>query len=166
MKLSHLLTVDRILPEMKATDHRDAIIELVNFLTENLLLPPSLRDESLAALEAREKLISTGVGYGVAIPHAFSDSIDNVTAVLGRSINGIDFHSLDDAPVHFVILFIVPKKDYHLHLRTLAAIAKMFTNAEIRRKLAQAESSEQILAILNPRLAKNGNHKPSLNPSP
>ena len=56
---------------------------------------------------------------------------------------------MDHAAVHFVILFIVPSKDYHLHLRTLAAIAKMFTNSGIRSQLAAAQSRNEILAILD-----------------
>jgi hypothetical protein len=69
---------------------------------------------------------------------------------------GIDFEALDNAPVHFIILFVVPRKDYHLHLRTLAAIAKMFTNCEVRRKLAAAECRDEILEILDPKPVRNG----------
>jgi mannitol/fructose-specific phosphotransferase system IIA component (Ntr-type) len=72
-----------------------------------------------------------------------------VVAIFGRSKDGLDFEALDNAPVHFIILFIVPRKDYHLHLRTLAAIAKMFTNCEVRRQLAAAETRDEILAILD-----------------
>ena len=77
--------------------------------------------------------------------------MEDVVAVFGRSKGGIDFEALDNAPVHFIILFIVPRKDYHLHLRTLAAIAKMFTNGEVRRKLAIAETRDEILEILDPK---------------
>ena len=64
------------------------------------------------------------------------------------------FPSLDDAPVHNIVLFIVPKKEYHLHLRTLAAIAKLFTNREVRQRLADAESREQIHEIFASRPAR------------
>jgi mannitol/fructose-specific phosphotransferase system IIA component (Ntr-type) len=112
-------------------------------------MPPSHREEALAALKAREEQVSTGIGSGVAIPHAFSDVLEEVVAVFGRSKSGIDFEALDNAPVHFIILFIVPRKDYHLHLRTLAAIAKMFTNCEVRRQLGLAGTRDEILAILD-----------------
>jgi len=72
-----------------------------------------------------------------------------VVAIFGRSKAGIEFESIDNAPVHFIILFIVPSKDYHLHLKTLAAIAKMFTNSEIRRRLKAAETRSEILQILD-----------------
>lgn len=160
MKLSQLVSADQILPEMRAEGHWPAIEELVEHLRKIGMLDDPLAEEALASLKIREELVSTGIGSGVAIPHAFSDHIDHVIAVLGRSKKGIDFEALDGAPVHFVFLFIVPRKDYHLHLRTLAAIAKMFTNVEIRRQIAAADSREEILAILDPkssRVAAPGN---------
>ncbi len=151
MKLGKLLDTDRILLDMKATEHLPAIVELVDLLTERGDIPKSNYDEILKALEEREALISTGIGSGVAIPHTFSDTLENAVAIFGRSKQGINFAAHDDAPVHFIILFIVPRTDYHLHLRTLAAIAKMFTNCEVRRRLATANTREEILEILDPK---------------
>ena len=111
-------------------------------------VPGEARGEVLDALRAREDQVSTGIGSGVAIPHTLSDRIGEVAAVFGRSRGGIDFEALDNAPVHFVILFIVPRSQYRLHLQTLAAIAKTFANREIRQRLAQAETREEVLAIL------------------
>ncbi|WP_367872569.1 PTS sugar transporter subunit IIA [Luteolibacter sp. Populi] len=147
MKLANLLTPDRIILEMTAGEHWPAIVELIDHLVGTTSLDSSLRDEVLEALRIREEQVSTGVGHGVAIPHAFSEKLDRVVAVFGRSKAGIDFEALDQRPVHFVILFLVPKKDYHLHLQTLAAIAKMFTNAEVRRRLAEAHQHQEILDI-------------------
>lgn len=147
MKLAKLLSINQIILDMKAVEHWPAITELVGQLVQSGRLPLAQRVPVLAALKAREDQVSTGIGCGVAIPHAFSDEADEVVAVFGRSKAGLDFESLDGAPVHFIILFIVPRKDYHLHLRTLAAIAKMFTNREILRQLHTAESGEEILAI-------------------
>jgi mannitol/fructose-specific phosphotransferase system IIA component (Ntr-type) len=147
MKLANLLNPDRIILEMAAGEHWPAIVELIDHLVASSSLDSALRDEVLAALKIREEQVSTGVGHGVAIPHAFSDKLDKVVAVFGRSKEGIDFEALDQRPVHFVILFLVPKKDYHLHLQTLAAIAKMFTNVEIRRRLGSAGQHQEILDI-------------------
>ena len=156
MKLAKLLDVDHILLDMKATEHWPAIEELVNFLAEKGDIPATCLEGVLTALEEREAQISTGIGSGVAIPHTFSDTMEEVVAVFGRSKEGIDFEALDNAPVHFIILFIVPRKDYHLHLRTLAAIAKMFTNCEVRRRLGTAESRDEILEILDPKPVRDG----------
>jgi mannitol/fructose-specific phosphotransferase system IIA component (Ntr-type) len=155
MKLAKLLSADQIILDMEAVEHWPAIMELVGHLVETNRLPATLKDEILVALREREDQVSTGIGTGVAIPHAFSDHIEEVVAVFGRSKAGIDFEAIDNAPVHLIILFIVPRKDYHLHLRTLAAIAKMFTNCEVRRQIGVAESREEILDILDskPRVA-------------
>ena len=139
---------------MSATQHREAIVELVDHLVAGGYFETAHRDEILAALQQREDKISTGIGSGVAIPHAFSDRADKVVAVFGRSVAGIDFESLDNSPVHYIVLFLVPKKEYHLHLRTLAAIAKLFTNREIRERLNEAESREDIHEIFASRPAR------------
>lgn len=161
MKLGKLLDTDRILLDMKATEHLPAIMELVDVLKERGDIPKGSCEEILKALEEREALISTGIGSGVAIPHTFSDSIDKVVAIFGRSKEGINFQALDNAPVHLIILFIVPQRDYHLHLRTLAAIAKMFTNCEVRRQLSLAATREEILNILDPKPVRSGTDKES-----
>lgn len=148
MKLAKLLSADQIILDMKEVEHWPAIVELVDHLVGIGRLPEACRDPVLAALKAREDQVSTGIGSGVAIPHTFSDDLDEVVAVFGRSKAGIDFEAIDNAPVHLIVLFIVPRKDYHLHLRTLAAIAKMFTNSEVRRQFSAAETRDQILAIL------------------
>ena len=156
MKLAKLLCADHIVLDMKAVEHWPSIVELVSHLVNTGQLPEEQRQEMLQAFQEREEQVSTGVGSGVAIPHAFSDSLDRVVAVFGRSKAGIDFNALDNAPVHFIVLFIVPRKDYHLHLRTLAAIAKMFTNGEVLRQLGSAESVEEILAIFESKPSRVG----------
>ena len=158
MKLANLLGADQIILDMKAVEHWPAIEELVEHLVKINLLPQSQQQSMLAAFKAREEQVSTGIGSGVAIPHAFSDDLEQVAAVFGRSKAGIDFEAIDNSPVHFIILFIVPRKDYHLHLRTLAAIAKMFTNCEVRRQIGVATTRDEILDILDskPRLSAPG----------
>jgi mannitol/fructose-specific phosphotransferase system IIA component (Ntr-type) len=151
MKLAKLLCADHILADMKAVEHWPAIVELVGHLVETGQLAAAQQLEMLAAFKAREEQVSTGIGSGVAIPHAFSDQLEQVVAVFGRSHAGINFAALDDAPVHFIVLFIVPRKDYHLHLKTLAAIAKIFTNHEVLRQLATAVDRDAILEIFGSR---------------
>jgi len=148
MKLASLLTTDQILLDMRSGEHWDAIIELVDHLVKIGRVPGESREEVLEAMREREDQVSTGIGSGVAIPHVLSDDLEEVQAVFGRSREGIDFESLDNAPVHFVVLFIVPRSQYSLHLQTLAAIAKTFANREMRRKLAEARSRGEILDIL------------------
>ncbi len=154
MTLASLLTIDQIVPAMKATERWTAIVELVEHLQAQKLVSEDAREAILEALQQREDQTSTGIGSGVAIPHAFSDKLDQVVAVFGRSNEGIDFESLDNAPVKFIVLFMVPEDQYHTHLRTLAAIAKTLTNGQIREKLGQAADSEEILSILRTKCAR------------
>ena len=147
MNLASLLTEEQIVPELKSTDHWEVIVELVEHLIEGDFLSEAIREDALAALKEREEKISTGIGSGVAIPHAFSDDIDEVAAMFGRSKEGVNFEAVDNNPVHFIVLFIVPKKQYHLHLKTLAAIAKLFTRSEVRQQLAEAETRADLLAV-------------------
>ena len=147
MTLGNLLTVDQILPEMKSTERWSAIVELVELLVAQGQVKPADRDVVLAALRQREETMSTGIGFGIAIPHASSDRVDKVVAAFGRSTTGIEFDSLDNAPVKFIVLFVVPKDQFQTHLRTLAAIAKFLNDRSVRERLGTAVSAEEILGI-------------------
>jgi mannitol/fructose-specific phosphotransferase system IIA component (Ntr-type) len=147
MTLGNLLTVDQIIPEMTATERWTAIVELVDMLVARGQVKAADRDGVLAALRAREETMSTGIGFGIAIPHASSDRVDKVVAGFGRSSKGIEFDSLDNAPVKFVVLFVVPKDQFQTHLRTLAAIAKFLNDRSVRERLGSAASSLEILQI-------------------
>ena len=147
MTLGNLLTVHQILPDMKATERWSAIVELVELLVAQGQVKPADRDTVLAALRQREETMSTGIGFGIAIPHASSDRVEKVVAAFGRSSTGIEFDSLDNAPVKFIVLFVVPKDQFQTHLRTLAAIAKFLNDRSTRDRLSAAGSPEEILGI-------------------
>jgi len=147
MTLGNLLTSDRIIPEMKSTERWSAIVELVDLLVERGEVNAADRDVVLAALRQREETMSTGIGFGIAIPHASSDRVSKVVAAFGRSSTGIEFDSLDNAPVRFVVLFVVPKDQFQAHLRTLAAIAKFLNDRKVRERLGTAASASEILDI-------------------
>ena len=147
MTLGNLLSVDQILPEMQSKERWSAIVELVDLLVKQRQVKPEDREVVLAVLRQREETMSTGIGFGIAIPHASSDRVDKVVAAFGRSTTGIEFDSLDNAPVKFIVLFVVPKDQFQTHLRTLAAIAKFLNDRSVRERLATAASAEEILAI-------------------
>jgi len=124
-------------------------VELIDLLVTLGKINAGDRDTVLAALRAREETMSTGIGFGIAIPHASSDRVNEVVAAFGRSTAGIEFDSLDNAPVKFIVLFVVPKDQFQTHLRTLATIAKFLNDRGTRDKLAAAKTSEEILAIFD-----------------
>jgi len=154
MTLGSLLSVEQIIPEMKATERWAAIVELIDLLVQKGRVRTSDRDSVLAALRQREETMSTGIGFGIAIPHASSNCVSDVVAAFGRSSTGIEFDSLDNSPVRFIVLFVVPKDQFQVHLRTLAAIAKFLNDKTIREQLAKAESSEEILSIFDNKVSR------------
>ncbi len=147
MTLGNLLTVDQIIPDMTATERWSAIVELIDRLVDIGRIKQQDRESVLDALKQREETMSTGIGFGIAIPHASSDKVDEVVAAFGRSEAGIEFDSLDNAPVRFIVLFVVPKDQFQTHLRTLAAIAKFLNDRAVRENLGSAKSSIEILGI-------------------
>ena len=149
MTLASLLSEDQIIPEMAATDRWQAIEEIVDRLVRDRRLDAGHRDEALASLRHREETMSTGIGFGIAIPHASCDAVHEVTACFGRSKAGIDFESLDGKPAHFIVLFLVPKDQFQTHLRTLAAIAKFLNDPAVRSGLAEATDAKSILAVFD-----------------
>src|SRR6516164_1307278 len=151
MTLGSLLSADQIIPEMRATERWAAIVELIDLLVQKGRVRGSDRDSILAALRQREETMSTGIGFGIAIPHASSNCVSEVVAAFGRSSTGIEFDSLDNAPVKFVVLFIVPKNQFQTHLRTLASIAKFLNDRSVRESLASAKSADEILSIFRDR---------------
>ena len=151
MDLSSLLNVEQILPQMHSTERWGAIAELVDLLVKVGKVKPDDHETVLNALKQREETMSTGIGFGIAIPHASSDRVNEVVATFGRSPGGIEFDSLDNAPVKNVVLFVVPRDQFQMHLRTLAAIAKLLNDRAVREALAAATTAEEILAIFKSR---------------
>ena len=151
MSLASLLSAEQIIPEMKAAERWPAIVELIDLLVSLDKIKGADRESILASLKQREETMSTGIGFGIAIPHASSDRLDEVVAAFGRSTGGIEFDALDNAPVKFVVLFIVPKNQFQTHLRTLASIAKFLNDRAVREHLASAKSAEEILSIFQER---------------
>ncbi len=151
MALAELLSPDQIIPEMQATERWDAIVELMDLLVVRGQINAEDRDGILTALKQREETMSTGIGFGIAIPHCSSDRLGKVVAAFGRSSKGIEFDALDNAPVKFVVLFVVPKNQFQTHLRTLASIAKFLNDRSVRDQLAGADSADAILQIFRSR---------------
>ena len=141
MTLSSLLTVGQIIPEMKVTERWPAITEIVDLLVSSHRIKTPDREETM----------STGIGFGIAIPHASSEHVTEVVAGFGRSKAGIEFDSLDNELVHFIVLFVVPRDQFQVHLRTLAAIAKFLNDRAVRDELASAPDADSILQVFKSR---------------
>ncbi len=148
MHLADILSPAQIIPEMRAADRWQVIDELITQLVVAGRLRPEHLPDIVAAVRKREQSMSTGIGFGVGIPHAVSDLVPEVVGVLGRSTAGIEFCAVDNQPVKLVILFLVPQGQFQKHLHTLSNIAKNLSNAEFRSALAGASDAEAIYRII------------------
>ena len=148
MKFSEIISPRQIVLDLKSSDRWLAIEELVGILVGQQCIEAPRRDAVIQAVKNREKTMSTGIGFGIAIPHASTDAITKVTAVLARSAQGINFDSLDNQPVRLVVLFLVPTGQYQQHLKTLASISRFLNDREFREQAEQAKTPEELYQLI------------------
>jgi mannitol/fructose-specific phosphotransferase system IIA component (Ntr-type) len=148
MDLGDILGPEQILPGMNASNRWEAIDELINNLVATGKIKPEHHDAISTVVKKRESSMSTGIGFGIGIPHASTDLIHEVVGALGRSKKGINFDALDNQPVNLVMLFLVPQGQFQKHLHTLANIAKLLHRAEFRQALEQAPDGVAMLQII------------------
>ncbi|MBU6400319.1 MAG: PTS sugar transporter subunit IIA [Verrucomicrobia bacterium] len=149
MNLGDFLSQEQIIADLRATNRWEAIDELVTHLVACGKIKADHRDAIVAVVKKRETSMSTGIGFGIGIPHASTDLVEDVTGALGRSRQGVNFDALDNQPVSLVLLFLVPQGQFQRHLHTLANIAKLFHNREFRQGLEEAPDASAILRIIN-----------------
>ncbi len=148
MDLGDILSPEQILPDMKAPTRWEAIDELIQQLITSGKIKPEHRESITAVVKKRETSMSTGIGFGVGIPHASTDLIGEVVGALGRSKKGINFDSLDNQPVTLSVLFLVPQGQFQKHLHTLAKIAKLLHKKEFRQELEAAHDAKAMYDII------------------
>jgi fructose-specific phosphotransferase system IIA component len=148
MDLGDILSKEQIITDLQAADRWQAIDELINNLVATGKIKAEHHDAISAVVKKRESSMSTGIGFGIGIPHASTDLIYEVVGALGRSKKGVNFDALDNQPVNLVMLFLVPQGQFQKHLHTLANIAKLLHKADFRQALEQAPSAEAMLKII------------------
>jgi len=135
MDLNDFLGPEPIVVDLLATNRWEVIDELIGHLVVHRKIQPQHKDTLAAAVKKREHSMSTGIGFGIGIPHASSDLVSEVVGAIGRSPKGIQFDSLDAQPVKLVMLFIVPQGQFQKHLHTLASLAKLLHRSDFREGL-------------------------------
>jgi fructose-specific phosphotransferase system IIA component len=148
MTLGDILQKEQIITDLQATDRWEAIDELINHLVACQKIKPEHRDAVAAVVKKRETSMSTGIGFGIGIPHASTDLIYDVVGAFGRSKKGVNFDALDNQPVNLVMLFLVPQGQFQKHLHTLANIAKLLHNKEFRQALEEAKDAAEMMKII------------------
>ncbi len=148
MDLGDILGREQILTALRATNRWEAIDELIQNLVDTGRITADQRTSITAAVKKREQQMSTGIGFGIGIPHAQTDLLNEVTGALGRSAGGVNFDALDNQPVHLVMLFLVPQGQFQKHLHTLANIAKLLHRVDFRQALENAPDADTMLRII------------------
>jgi nitrogen PTS system EIIA component len=136
MKIEDILAQDLVLPDLAGRSKTDVRIELATAVARQH--PELDRERLVQALEDRERLNSTALGDGVAIPHGKLSGIKRVFAAFARSKQGVDFHSLDGEPTHLFFLLVAPEDSAGAHLKALARISRLLKDENFRARLMQA----------------------------
>ena len=146
MKLSEIFKPQLIISNLKANDKKGVLEELSQVITEQ---NPSLNKRSLLqVLLERERLGSTGIGDGIALPHGKLKELSNLLISFGRSIDGLDFDSIDEQPAYLFFLLLAPVNSAGMHLTALAKISRMLKDANFRQRLMGAKSRKEIYKVI------------------
>ena len=146
MKITDFLTVDTIIPALSQNEKNDVLEELANLLSASR---PNLdKKKVLDVLLERERISTTAIGEGVAIPHGKLAGVDRVLGAFARSPEGVDFASLDGGPTHLFFALIAPENAAADHLKALARISRLLKDEAFRRRLMAGQSAEELFAII------------------
>jgi PTS system nitrogen regulatory IIA component len=146
MKITEILTSDMVVPDVGGTTKSQVLRELARPLANKY------RDLDLAALTAvlgeRERLGSTAIGDGIAIPHGKMPGVRQILGTFGRHRQGVDFESLDGRPTHLFFVLVAPEDSTSLHLKALARVSRLFKDSSFRERLMAAKDADEIYRII------------------
>jgi len=145
VRLAELITADRVV-NLKGASKDDVLEEMVDVLAR----APEVKDRDafFQAILDRESILSTGIGLGIAVPHAKIHSVENIVAALGKTTRGIRYGALDDQPVHIVVMIGASDSQQSEYIRALARVTLLLKNEKIREAIVQAENPESIYDII------------------
>ncbi|MEW6413136.1 MAG: PTS sugar transporter subunit IIA [Candidatus Zixiibacteriota bacterium] len=147
MKLSKFCDESLVVFNLKATDKAGIIQELVDLVSNSNMIKDA--EQLLKDVVDRENLVTTGVGYGVAFPHAKTRAVKGIVIAFGRSIKGVDFDAMDHKPVHLFFLIAAPEDAIGAHLNVMARLSYLMKSEKNRQKLMEASSPGDVLALMD-----------------
>jgi fructose-specific phosphotransferase system IIA component len=148
MKITKYITKNQIILDLKAQTKDEVLETMLKQFVELGLVPGEMQEDVLSALKERESLTSTGLGYGVALPHVKTDAVGLINIVFARSVQGVEFEALDGNPVQFLFMILAPTKVSDDYLKILSTMSALMKDARVRRRLAEAKSAEDVLSII------------------
>jgi PTS system nitrogen regulatory IIA component len=146
LKIADFLTASRIIPSLKATDKKGALKEMADWMACE---DPALDARRLFdILLEREKISTTAIGEGVAIPHGKVAGVKQVCGLLARSSQGVDFDSLDGGLTHLFFVLVAPEDSAADHLKALARISRLLKDSDFRLRLMKEKSGAEIFDVI------------------
>jgi PTS system nitrogen regulatory IIA component len=146
MKITDILDEASIIQDLRSISKKGVLEELSNVLVQRGKLPD--RDKVVEVLLEREKLGSTGIGDGIAIPHGKMKEIKGLVTSFGRSKKGVNFESIDNKPTHLFFLLIAPENSAGIHLKALARISRLLKDPSFRNRLMEAKDRQDLFGII------------------
>ena len=146
MKITDFLSAQSIIPALVSRDKAGAIAEMAEGLAS--CYQQLDRSKVQAVLLERERISTTAIGEGVAIPHGKLAGVDRVLGVFARSLEGVDFASLDGAPTRLFFALIAPENAAADHLKALARISRLLKDADFRRRLIDATNRQELFTLI------------------
>jgi PTS system nitrogen regulatory IIA component len=147
VNITDMLKKEFIIEELKSKTKREVLFELSEVFSQGNYNVDS--DSMVKVLLEREKLGSTGIGDGIAIPHGKLSGLENLVVSFGRSKEGIEFDSLDGKPVHIFFLLMAPENSAGQHLKALAKISRMLKEETFRNDLMKMQTSDEIYSLID-----------------
>lgn len=146
MKITEFLSPDAVIGSLAATEKRGVLEELCGPLVGRQ--PQLTADHLREVLEEREKLGSTGIGQGVAIPHGKLPGLGALVGVFGRSVEGVAFDAIDGKPTHLFFALFAPENSAGIHLKALARISRLFKSVQLRTAILKAADGREIYRLI------------------
>jgi len=146
VKIQDLLEKNGILPDIARTDKKEVLHLMATFLANRYGLPDG--DDIASKIIERETDMSTGIGYGIAIPHARISGIDRLYLIVGRCVEGVNFNAIDELPVHLLFMMLSPKNTSAEHTQILSNISRIMSYEEVRSRLLEVPTSEQLYEFI------------------
>lgn len=147
MNLMDLISPRCIKVPLESGDKQSVLSELVDLVVNVKRLPH--RDAIVEALLEREEVGSTGIGHGVALPHAKCVEVKEIHIACGVSTAGVDFEALDREPVYIFFLILAPRSAPGQHLKAMSMLTRFLSKANVREKLTQAKNADEFYSVLH-----------------
>ena len=147
MKLSKFCDESLVIFNLKAGGKNEVIEELVSLVSSSNMVKDA--EQLLKDVIDRENLVTTGVGYGVAFPHAKTRAVKGIVIAFGRSSEGVDFDAMDHKPVNLFFLIAAPEDAIGAHLNVMARLSYLMKSENNRQKLMSASSPGDVLALMD-----------------